>query len=64
MPRVWLSIGSNQDRVHNVRAAVARLRAAFGEVVVSPVYESEAGTRRVGCADPTSSRPGPSTSTC
>jgi 2-amino-4-hydroxy-6-hydroxymethyldihydropteridine diphosphokinase len=42
MHRAWLSIGSNQDRARNVRAAVARLRAAFGEVVVSPVYESEA----------------------
>ena len=42
MPRAWLSIGSNQDPARNVREAVARLRAAFGRVAVSPVYESEA----------------------
>lgn len=42
MPRAWISIGSNIDREINVRGALAALRQAFGELVVSPVYEAEA----------------------
>ena len=42
MPRVWVSIGSNIDRERHVRAAVAALRERFGELVVSPVYETPA----------------------
>ena len=42
MPRVWLSLGSNVDRERNIRAAVAQLSDIFGELVISPVYESEA----------------------
>ena len=42
MPRCWLSIGSNQDREASIRGAVADLRAAFGEVILSSVYESPA----------------------
>ena len=42
MPRVWLSLGSNVDRERNIRAAVAQLGDMFGELVISPVYESEA----------------------
>jgi 2-amino-4-hydroxy-6-hydroxymethyldihydropteridine diphosphokinase len=40
MPRVWLSIGSNQDREKNIRGAVRALRAEFGELILSRVYES------------------------
>ena len=42
MPQVWLSIGSNIDREANIRGAVKSLREAFGELVLSSVYESEA----------------------
>jgi len=42
MPRVWVSIGSNIDREQNIPAAVARLRARFGALRLSRVYESPA----------------------
>jgi 2-amino-4-hydroxy-6-hydroxymethyldihydropteridine diphosphokinase len=42
MPRCWLSIGSNQAREASIRGAVADLRAAFGDLVLSRVYESPA----------------------
>lgn len=42
MARVWLSIGSNRERERHVRAAVAALRAAFGDLLLSPVYETAA----------------------
>jgi len=42
MSRCWLSLGSNQDREASIRGAVANLRAAFGELVLSSVYESPA----------------------
>ena len=42
MPRVWLSIGSNIDRERYIRAAITALRAQFGELVLSPVYETSA----------------------
>ncbi len=42
MPWIWVSIGSNIDRERHIRGALADLRAAFGDLVVSPVYESAA----------------------
>ncbi len=42
MPRVWVSIGSNIERERHVRAAVEALRARFGDLVLSPVYETPA----------------------
>lgn len=42
MPRVWVSVGSNIDREHNIRAALVDLNAAFGDLTVSPLYETEA----------------------
>ena len=42
MARVWVSIGSNQDRERCIRGAVDSLRERFGALTVSPVYESEA----------------------
>lgn len=42
MPRVWVSIGSNIDRERHIRAALQDLRALFGDLVVSPVYETQA----------------------
>ena len=38
----WLGIGSNRDPEHHVRIAVAALRDAFDDVVLSPVYRSAA----------------------
>lgn len=40
MPWVWVSIGSNIDREHYVRAAVTALREQFGELKLSAVYET------------------------
>jgi len=42
MPRVWVSIGSNQARERSIRGAVQALRERFGELTLSQVYESEA----------------------
>lgn len=41
MPRVYISIGSNIERVANIRAGVAALHACFGDLVTSSVYESQ-----------------------
>lgn len=41
MARVFVSIGSNIDRDENIRGGVADLRANFGELSLSAVYESE-----------------------
>jgi len=38
MTRVYLSLGSNIEPEKNLRAALAELRAKFGDIVVSPVY--------------------------
>jgi 2-amino-4-hydroxy-6-hydroxymethyldihydropteridine diphosphokinase len=43
--RAWLSLGSNIEPRRHIRAALEDLRARFGELVVSSVFESEA----VGC---------------
>jgi len=37
-----LSLGSNIEREENIRGALHALKAAFGDLVVSQVYESEA----------------------
>ena len=42
MPRVWVSVGSNIERELRIRAALDDMRALFGELVISPVYETEA----------------------
>lgn len=42
MPRVYVSIGSNIDRVANIRGAMHALRARFGKIAHSTVYESPA----------------------
>ena len=42
MPRIWLSLGSNIDRRRNLGLALEALEKAFGELVRSRVYESEA----------------------
>jgi len=38
--RVYLSVGSNINRAENIRSAVKALREHFGELSLSPVYES------------------------
>ena len=40
--RVYVGLGSNQDRDDKIRGAVAELRAQFGEIEVSPIYDSAA----------------------
>jgi len=42
MPRVFVGIGSNVEREASIRAGVADLRAHYGEIALSSVYESEA----------------------
>lgn len=42
MPRYHLSLGSNLDPEKHLGAALRELRARFGALSVSPVYESEA----------------------
>jgi 2-amino-4-hydroxy-6-hydroxymethyldihydropteridine diphosphokinase len=42
MPKVFVGIGSNIDRERSVRAGVAELKQAYGEVQLSSVYESDA----------------------
>jgi 2-amino-4-hydroxy-6-hydroxymethyldihydropteridine diphosphokinase len=39
---VYIGIGSNVDATHNVRRALAAMRAAFGQIEQSPVYQSAA----------------------
>jgi 2-amino-4-hydroxy-6-hydroxymethyldihydropteridine diphosphokinase len=40
--RAWISAGSNVDREQNIRQAISKLRRAFGELVLSPVYRTRA----------------------
>lgn len=42
MTRVYVSIGSNIDREHNIRGAVRALRARYGALTLSRVYETPA----------------------
>ena len=42
MPQVFVSIGSNIDREHNIRGALTELESVFGPLLRSNVYESEA----------------------
>jgi 2-amino-4-hydroxy-6-hydroxymethyldihydropteridine diphosphokinase len=42
MPEVFVGIGSNIDAELNLREALAKLRARFGEIEVSSVYRSPA----------------------
>lgn len=42
MPRVWVSVGSNIDRERHIRAAIQELHTLFGELVISPLYETTA----------------------
>lgn len=42
MPRVYVSIGSNVRPEENVRAAIRLLREKFGELEISPVYQTAA----------------------
>ncbi len=42
MSRAYLSLGSNLEPERHLRAALAELRARFGDIVVSPVYRCRA----------------------
>jgi len=42
MSKAYLSLGSNRDPEHHLRAAVEALRRHFGDVVLSPVYRTRA----------------------
>lgn len=42
MTRAYLSLGSNIEPEKNLRAALAELRAEFGNIVISPAYRFSA----------------------
>lgn len=42
MAVVLLGLGSNQNAVHSIQAALVALKKTFGDLTLSPVYESEA----------------------
>lgn len=42
MATAWLSLGSNVEPEHHLRAALSELRSMFGDIVVSPAYRSKA----------------------
>jgi len=42
MVTVFLGLGTNMDAESNLRLAVSELRSRFGELILSPVYQSEA----------------------
>ena len=42
MTRIYISLGSNIEREHHIRAGLDALHAEFGELQVSRVFESEA----------------------
>ena len=42
MTRVYVSMGSNIEREHNIRAGLAALREHYGALAVSSVYDSHA----------------------
>ncbi|GLS25636.1 2-amino-4-hydroxy-6-hydroxymethyldihydropteridine diphosphokinase [Marinibactrum halimedae] len=42
MPKAYLSIGSNQNPEFHIQKALDELFLAFGELIISSVYESEA----------------------
>ncbi|SKA16560.1 2-amino-4-hydroxy-6-hydroxymethyldihydropteridine diphosphokinase [Novilysobacter spongiicola] len=42
MSRAYLSLGSNLRPEHHLRIAVAALRQRFGDILLSPVYRTEA----------------------
>ena len=42
MPWIWVSVGSNMDRETSIRAGISALKVEFGELQLSPVYETEA----------------------
>ena len=42
MTRAYLSIGSNIEPEENVRAAVKALQSTYGDLVISPVYQTPA----------------------
>ena len=42
MALISISLGSNIDRERNIRSAIDALRQSYPELVVSPVYETEA----------------------
>jgi 2-amino-4-hydroxy-6-hydroxymethyldihydropteridine diphosphokinase len=42
MARVYIGVGSNVDPEVNIRRGIRLLRRAFGDLIVSPIYESPA----------------------
>lgn len=48
---VWISLGSNHDRHHQISRALDALQQAFGELIISQIYETQpVGLSREQCA--------------
>ena len=41
MTQVFLGLGSNLEREKNIQAGLDALKSLFGELIISPIYESE-----------------------
>ena len=41
MTQVFLGLGSNLEREKNIKAGLYALKNLFGELIISPIYESE-----------------------
>lgn len=41
MTKIFLGLGSNQNREHNIRSGLKALEALLGELAISPIYESK-----------------------
>ncbi len=42
MARIYVGVGSNLDRLHNIRSGISSLRAEFGDLLLSRIYDSAA----------------------
>jgi 2-amino-4-hydroxy-6-hydroxymethyldihydropteridine diphosphokinase len=42
MTQCFISVGSNIDKTKNIKAGLNSLRATFGELTISPIYETGA----------------------
>lgn len=42
MAQIFIGIGSSIDKLESIRNGIACLKAEFGELTISPIYESEA----------------------
>ena len=39
--KIYLGIGSNVDRVNNIKSCLNMIRELYGDIQISPVYETK-----------------------